>query len=516
VQDHPTDHAASHPPEIDPLDGVSRLGDKVMEMLASVERQFDSMKTAEGETPDHGSSASSREREQFQHDKQQWQRRLDEAEARVGELLGQVEAVSRTMRSKHDALDEAVDHRDRLKAENDTLQRQIEEARRGRDQGRDRAAQLEAAVRDRDAQLAESAEKLTAAGEKLVRFSSLLQEQQAGLEEGAAARATVEQQKQQIEELTHKLAEANLSGSAEAVAKRDQRISELTEALRQSRGQTGAAIDVGALESRNASLEEENKRLQVELTQARVAHEQAQQQLDTAISESAVRAHADEHAAQMFDIEREQLRGEADQAKQRCGDLEEQVRRLEAQRDRASSGGDVAVAGPGGPTADIAHLHRRRRRLQRMRGLMARRPVAPAPAVIDDEQRVREIAELREQRVQLRETARTLTRTEKKMRRRWAAQRTVTTLCGLALLVMINAAASWYAPPLLGFGSGTAADGALLSPAAAAEAHLAMSLPIFLGSTLLSVLLGSIIFGRLVRARRLFDEEIEALGSDLD
>src|SRR4030095_5952632 len=113
----------------------------------------------------------------------------------------------------------------------------------------------------------------------------------------------VQQQQEQIERLTKQVAEQTLKSDPEEMQRRDKRIEELTEALRQERGQRAGQQGVAEVEQRNAELTAQVDRLKLEAQNAQLAAEQLQKQLqervNSATSQVVQDASSAEHAAKI-------------------------------------------------------------------------------------------------------------------------------------------------------------------------------------------------------------------------
>jgi chromosome segregation ATPase len=431
-----------------------------------------------------------------------------EAESQAMELAEEAEQerdkISRRLDEAREARDEAVDEIEQLRAQASQTASRVDDLTRETTDGQARIQQMEAAhqeaveehearVRSLREQLVDSQEKLELAGQKLTKFSQLLKEQGAQLEQGAAAMALVDQQRGQIEGLTHQLAEARVSGDPDALKRKDQRIKELTEALHQSRGQTGSVINVDALEQQASGLSQENDRLRVELEQAQLAATEAQSQLDEHLSRAGSQEQANENTARELELERaemedriqsmegrvEQAEAEAEQTRlagelavqrltEERSDLQTRVQTLEASlKDAEQEAGQQSQEGRASEAQLdarevrirelIEHLRRRHRRLQRVRTLLRHRQVAaPNAARASTASTAASPATaapvgmpgegnrlLQKERLELEEVRRMLGATEKRMMRRWAMPRAITVMGWLLVLVAFNAVASW-------------------------------------------------------------------------
>jgi hypothetical protein len=266
--------------------------------------------------------------------------------------------------------------------------------------------------------------------------------------------ATVEQQQQEIESLTQQLAEARMSGDPETLRRKDQRIKELTEALHQARGQTGAVINVDALEQENSALSQQNDRLRLELERAQVAAEEARRQVEELVSRAGIEGQASAAAASQFQAERDELmqkifKLEADlkQAQAQVQALASRRRQGEAAASQQSSQRERRVR------ELVDHLRRRHRRLQRVKALLRERAAGVRPAPCTGEVRAAParatVTTLAHEQAQLEEARQKLAAAEKRMARRSAAPRAIVVVGWLLLLLGLNAGGAWLAANLL-------------------------------------------------------------------
>jgi len=458
--------------------------------------------------------------------------RVEQAEQNVGELIAQLEAANEQVSQRQAMLDQVVaesaaigrrvgdlerllheateraDHAERDTAELAKLadqQRADVESRltqvtkelRQVQQSRDAAlaetsasqrqvASLQAEVQklaaqlaDRDAHVADFQKKFELTAKKLSEFAAILAEQTPQLERGASAMIMVEQQHQQIERLTKELAEHKLRVDPTESQRRDQRIIELTEALRQARGQSAGNVGVGEVEQRNAELLNEVNRLKVEVEKLSLANEEAHRQLQNqadaasagTVHEALIAEHNAKVAALNAEIERlqsasaaelqdqldrqsraheerlaESHRLEADAAaalKVRIDELECELAKVRNSKKGGSAGKDRTdgrkLREKAEKVSAIAeHLRRRRTRLQKLRQLLVARSLHAAA-----EQSPEESLAITEQKQQIAEARRALAEAEKEMVRRWARPRAVTTMAWIVAFALICAGGSW-------------------------------------------------------------------------
>jgi chromosome segregation ATPase len=507
---------------------------KEKQRLASVEAEFQQQRQA----------LETRTRV-LEDDRAELLKRIDQAERNVGELIEQVERSQQELaeskqqvqslrksatatQEREKALEKALEEagvkarkveeesQELLRladAERGELQNKQEQALRELSEARDAAmAELESArkrmasmqrdlqARDeeiaaKDKRLTDSQSKLTLAGQKLAEFAQILSEQTPQLEKGAAALAMVQEQADQIDRLTKQLAELQLASDPEEIQRRDKRIEELTDALRQARGQTADEAGVAVIEQRNAALEREVADLRLEAQDAQIAAEQARKQLQEYIDANAGQQVQDvalaEHAAKIaaltaelervnglaardleeklsaqskrYQKELEQARGaEEDQTKrlrQRVADLEAQLAQVKAQAaSAAENAGSVSseeqaeylnrLRAKAEQITQVAeHMRRRRARLEKVKRLVkARKQQLPSAGAQGSAQmRSDQLAQIDRERKHLLEVRKMLATSEYTMIRRWARQRAAYTVAALAMIVALCAAGSWLA-----------------------------------------------------------------------
>ncbi|MHC5003218.1 MAG: coiled-coil domain-containing protein [Planctomycetota bacterium] len=422
--------------------------------------------------------------------------RAQQLEQECTESAGQLE----TLRAERDELRAELDDvrrssaavTERLEAEREAavrLETELAGVREDLEGCRSELADREERVENLERRLDDSRTKLELAGEKLSKFSGILAQQSEQLEQAAAVAVVADQQRQQIESLTRQLAEAKLSGDPEAVQRKDQRIKELTEALRQARGQTGAMIDVDELERRNDELAGQNDELRLELERTQVAAREAQGQLDEHLSHAAASQQSREKSlreeimqlkAQLaetgaeLDVARRAAEEQSQATEEAVLAAEEQRQateeavlaaeeqrqvleeRLEELEGRLQEGAAVQPSAAAAPLVDearllehVEHLRRRHARLKRIRRLLRRARTGAVTTDVTQEQRAAELRKLQQERVQLDEVRRMLAATERKMIQRWAMPRAFTVVCWLLILVTLNGGAAWLASDLL-------------------------------------------------------------------
>ena len=316
---------------------------------------------------------------------------------------------------------------------------------------------------DLQTQLNDANSKLQMTGEKMSKFSEMLSQQGELIEQGAAAIATVDQQREEIERLRDQLAESRLAGNAEEMHRREERIKQLTEALRQARGQSGTKTDTVELELRATELGKENDELRAEVQRFEVENSELRRQAESRIEEVGAQAR-DEST---FEVERLEM-------EQKIEDLTEKL------ESAASANAELTeqLASAGDTTADdaaarvrarrvaevAAHLKRRQARLKKLRRLAASSsrsqkgsgtkgaggkgkggPEDREAAIRLREERAELMRKGSEQRMKLSEVHQHLAKTEKKMVRKWARPRAYATLGWFFFIMALNAVGAWLA-----------------------------------------------------------------------
>ena len=347
---------------------------------------------------------------------------------------------------------------------------------------------LQTQLEERSRQLKDSQTKLETAGKKLSEFAQVLSEQTPQLERGAAAIAMVEEQQGQIDRLTKQLAEHKLRSDPEEMDRRDQRIEQLTEALRQARGQSAGQVAVAELEQRNAALTTEVDQLKVELERAQTAHDQLRKQLEQRVDaqavgvgqEAALAEHAAKIAALTTEIEQLQARAAADlkskldaQSKAHAAELKKanssddsQIKSLrkrikelenEVQEARAATSSNDSTGAMDEAqfsqrlrekaeriTAVAEHLRRRKTRLAKLRSLLAHKTIQ-AENSPHARARTEDVLQMEDERMRLSETKQALIVAERAMIRKWARHRSAVAVAALFIVALLCAGASWLA-----------------------------------------------------------------------
>jgi chromosome segregation ATPase len=481
-----------------------------------------------------------RREQQEQEERAELQRRIEQAEANVGDLIKELERANQDAAKKAQQFKDAAAEATTLRQRTGQLESQLAQATQKIEQLRHESAELakladqerqeitgkltsvaaelketqttrdallsetEAArakavnleksnralqsqVTDLQTRLSDTQEKLMLAGRKLAEFAQILSEHTPQLERGAAAMALLDQQNEQIERLTKQLAQTKLQSDPEELQRRDQRIAELTEALRQARGQTAGAQGVAEVEQRNAALEKQIDKLRLQLQHAELAAEDAQRQLrehlnsqaSDAVQNAAIAEHVakiasltaeienlqSKHAAELkSQLEAQAQRHQEQLAKnQRTGEAESQelrhrISELEqalavAQQSQATStdgsNDDLAAyaqklrARAERVSAVAEHLRRRRNRLQKMRQLLRTQKIVESVPSASIQMRAEEMAKMERERAQVEETRRSLIMAEREMVRKWARPKALTSLACVMFIAVVCAAASW-------------------------------------------------------------------------
>lgn len=468
--------------------------------------------------------------------------RVDQAERNVGELIEQVERgqqelieQSRAMKDamekiaalqqREHALEKAADQagaqarraekearellqlaeseRNEVQAKLDSARTEFEKAREARDaamaeleSSRKKIASLQRDLKSRDeeltakdAQVSDLYKKLELAGGKLSEFAQVLGEQTPQLERGAAALAMCEEQAEQIDRLTKQLAELQLASDPEEIQRRDARINELTEALRQSRGQNGGDVSVAEIEQRNAALERDLQHARLEAQNAQIAADEARKQLqayvdsgaEAQVKDVALAEHAAKIAALTAEIERQntlsakeleqklsaqskkhqqematarEYEQVAAKLRQKISDLEARLAKSKAETANAEASGSdgdgeyvARLRAKAEQITTVAdHLRRRRARLEKMRRLMQQKQQAAPTASAQANVQIRneQLGQIERERQHLLEVRKMLAQSEYKMIRRWARQRAVFVAVGLMFVIAASAAATWF------------------------------------------------------------------------
>jgi len=422
---------------------------------------------------------------------------FEEEREQATEMMAELEeAVTKTKRAHESTTSEL----DSLRSDHESLTASHSKSEQLRGQLEQQIAQLNEKLTQRDKSLADSQEKLKLAGAKLKEFSEVLREQASQLEQAAASKITIRQQEQEIEHLCNELARYRLAADPEVLDRKDQRIAELTEALRQARGQNPDDGDDSILEQQvlelSTAVDERQliiEQLQVQLQHAlQRAHDDASSEAREAGDAARVTerdARIEELTAEVNRLEHEMNeRAEAALAanesstagaeeiallKQRILELESsggsdaadsarideleqkaahtaalqsRVQELESELQQARSKSGKSSSGSSKQLdekvqrirAAAEHLQRRRSRLQRARKLLELRK----PAGESHSQSTTEQIELAKQSIS--EARSALAASEREMMRRWARSRAAVAVSFVTVLIGMLAAGSWF------------------------------------------------------------------------
>lgn len=226
------------------------------------------------------------------------QQEFEQEREQAAEMMSELEAAAAAQKTERETLTSQYES---LQSEHESLRESNSKTEQLRVQLDEQVSQLSSKLAQRDKSLAESQEKLKLAGAKLAEFGEVLREQASQLEHAAASKVTIRQQQQEIEHLCNELARYRLAADPEVIDRKDQRIAELTEALRQARGQSPADEDTSRLEQQTqellASLDE--KQMVIEQLQVQLDHAQqhASAEVDAAARDASESAKLNEQSA---------------------------------------------------------------------------------------------------------------------------------------------------------------------------------------------------------------------------
>lgn len=487
------------------------LEDEQLQLLA-LEEQLQLRETAVTERTS-ALEAQEAELEQRESDSKQREQQAAQQLESARQKLTEAQQQAQQWR---DALEQAQSQTQQLEQDLETSRAAMQQTETDRDEARTQVSELiqdverlGAEVEENRSAVAEGERRLGIAGEKLKHFAEILNEQSPQLERGAAAMAMVDDQYRQIEELSKQLAEALRAGNPDELRRKDQRIAELTEALRQARGQIGVDTSVADLQLEMAELSRQNDSMQAEVetavAQAQRSEQQLQQQLEAQQSEQ---SRMQERQPAIDGLEAEHalaiqvLQSEHDEAvrKARSG-REDQVRSLQEQlgklqeslveskqRGASSAGGtdvkafqqriaeleeQLSHSQSTGENSEQAkhdlrkktkklsaaaqHLSRRRQRLEQAKrllqqrierqGTIANQNHAQSSAVtqMDRDEYTKQQRAIESQRRELAEVRQFLSHSERELMKRWARPRAVANAGWLVFLSVISGVASWFA-----------------------------------------------------------------------
>ncbi len=345
--------------------------------------------------------AKDQQRREAEELSQSLQQQVTELQGTVAETNERVESLNREAESKVAALTEQVE-------------------------------ELEATVQERSASLNEYRDKFQTAQERIRDLADTLDEQHSRLEAGNEAIATVQQQRQQIGELTNQLAQYKVASDPDQSRQKDERIEELVEALRQARGQSPGEQSHAEAEARIHELTTENDQLRIEAERAGIEALEALRQLEQ-----------HDHAGLVDDGE------DIAALHQRIEQLARELAEARAVDPHPSRGGlDHPADGAGNEVqrlrVEAQHLQRRRVRLARLRRALRARTQPDAVAGPETEVDSYDLQDQERHAQQLMELRELLAASEREMIRRWARPWAVVTLGWVAVLAVIIAGASWF------------------------------------------------------------------------
>lgn len=421
--------------------------------------------------------------EQMARDRKAFEKQIATLERSAASLEQQVEQLRDELDEKNAKIEEADAALDTKRCELEyaaeqraSLESQLHQATTDAERLRHDLEDVQRRLSMRDEELAETQRKLARANEKLTELSGTLEEQAPLLERGAAAMVKVQHQQRDIERLTDELTQLRASSDFAEVTRKDERLKELTDALRQARGQVAPDDEFARRDARIAELHDQLEQTRVELQRARLEAEQAVHRAAEAGGEedaelASTIAERDATIAQLSGeakLLREQLQtlhAQASQASESDPEvalLREQVQTLQSELDDARQAASTAAAASPDGTVQLelqreleektamlreaaAHLRRRRKRLgQLRRALQSRRSKVTDTSsgiTVTEEQ----LQRLNEEAQMLEDTRTALATSEKEMVRRWARTRAVVVLGWAAFLAVVCGAASWIA-----------------------------------------------------------------------
>ena len=265
-------------------------------------------------------------------------------------------------------------------------------------------------------------QRLELTSSKLAEFAALISKQAPQMEQGAAAIAEVAGLKRQLQRQEEQISSLRNSSDPDVLNQRDERIDELTTALREARGlaATGAASEelasrdetIQRLRDRIGSLQEEIHRL-------------------TAQVESASSDEGTDHAR-------------LDAAQARIMELETLVDTLRAAGNKQDEEVGSIIAQKAEALADAAnHLAQRKRRLVRLHREIRRRKDGGTSDV--NPTYSEQVLQLQQQREQLGQVKEFLVKSEEQLMRRWARPRSLVVAIWLVLVIGGLAVGSYFA-----------------------------------------------------------------------
>ena len=496
----------------------------------NIERELQRIMTLEGQLK-RDREAITQKFAGFETEKSELMQRVEQAERNVGELVERLEttqtasekqakelaasnkklhAIEAKLEKAQGALQDAKQNMEKLQEREEQLKGQVkQETNRARqaEAQRDEAskaleavnAELAAAqnrsksLKDeldaRHKELGDARKKLDVAGQKLSQFAHVLKEQTTQVERGAEALATVEEQRGEILHLTEQLAKYKLSTDPDEIVRRDERIRELTEALREARGQSTTGQDVADREQRIAEmtltinqLRLELQRAQVELDTSKRTLEEARDDRSAGETDAATVARLAERDARIAELNTRLEQLDSDYSTQRSSaerhiqehhgivaGMQDRIDSLERQLVEAqaavSSRDDADASAKRSDLRSQAkrikelaeHLRLRKSRLQRVHerlrdihatasghGAAVHTPPEKAEAIRREiEERSRFTEQIHLDRQRLAEVQATLAAAEREMITKWARPRAIWTMGWCAMMFAMLGVASW-------------------------------------------------------------------------
>jgi chromosome segregation ATPase len=470
---------------------IEQVQADALEMSGAVEKERDAARSTANATQAKLTEAEQQIRvlhsgmqsmgDQLAQTKQQLEAHKQTEQARAAEQAQREQALAHSQKQLAAAIERAAaaeQQQSTAQSQVAELQSRLAAVSAQREACSERLTSLEAQLAQRESQLTDAQKKLKLAGEKIAKFGEAINEQAEQLERGAAAMSMVEQQQRTIERLTQELAEARTSGDVDGAKRKDARIQELTEALRQARGQTAGDPNVAALEHRISQQEKELHQLRLNLENANVELKRSQQSLEEAnkiaserrASEGGSNEHVQRLTAEVARLESELLKAQqSDQTETlqlKVAELEallEKAREVAKHASKTSTDSERDVQEKAQRVARVAkHLQRRHQRLVAIRRTLKQRGVAHGSAAATTaaaapvaaarpagssmlEEHANQMRQLEKRRRELIELKAILAESEKKMLHRWARPRAIAVVTWLVMIAGVVGAGSWFA-----------------------------------------------------------------------
>jgi chromosome segregation ATPase len=449
---------------------------------AALQRQLEASQAAlEKLTKEH--AASSKKAQTLETKLEKSQAALSQAKENLGKLQELEDQLKAQVKQESNRAKQA-------EAKHDESRKAIEKvaAELAASQGKTESLIGELELRQKE--LAEARKKLDVAGQKLSQFAQMLKEQTSQIERGAEAMATVEEQRSEILHLTEQLAKYKLSTDPEEIVRRDERIRELTEALREARGQSASGSEVGEKEQRIAEMTSTINQLRLDLQQAQVelesakrAQEEAREDRTGGETDAATVARLAERDARIAELTTRLEQLDSDYSSQRSSAeqhiqehhgivsrMQDQIDTLERQlveaKVAAASRDDADASAKRSDLRSQAkrikelaeHLRLRKSRLQRLHARLREvqapsnahaSAAGPSPQKAESirreiEERARFTEQIHLDRQRLAEVQATLAVAERDMVAKWARPRAIWTMGWCAMLMAMLCVASWF------------------------------------------------------------------------